>query len=63
MNQARGIGSGAIQSFASLDSRVSILAALILAGAALWAAYDLNASMQWVDHTDQVIGNPGICLS
>ncbi len=32
------------------------IAALILAGAALWAAYDLNASMQWVDHTDQVIG-------
>ena len=32
------------------------VAALILAGATLWAAYDLNASMQWVDHTDQVIG-------
>ena len=33
-----------------------LLAALILAGAMLWAAYDLNASLQWVDHTDQVIG-------
>ncbi len=32
------------------------MAALILAGAALWAAYILNASMQWVDRTDQVIG-------
>ena len=33
-----------------------LLAALILAGAMLWAASDLTASMQWVDHTDQVIG-------
>jgi PAS domain S-box-containing protein len=32
------------------------IAALILAGAALWAAYNLNASLQWVDHTSQVIG-------
>ena len=32
------------------------MAAVILAGAALWAAYNLNASLQWVDHTDQVIG-------
>ena len=31
------------------------IAALILAGAALWAAYNLNASLQWVDHTDQVM--------
>jgi PAS domain S-box-containing protein len=35
---------------------VPFIAALVLAGAALWAAYDLNASMQWVDHSDQVIG-------
>jgi PAS domain S-box-containing protein len=43
---------------ASLRSAVALplMAALILAGAALWAAYDLNSSMQWVDHTDQVIG-------
>ena len=34
---------------------VPFIAALILAGAALWASYDLYASMQWVDHTDQVI--------
>jgi PAS domain S-box-containing protein len=31
------------------------VAALVLAGAALWAAYNLNSSLQWVDHTDQVI--------
>jgi len=35
---------------------VPFIAALILGGAALWAAYELNASMQSVDHTDQVIG-------
>ncbi|MGD0938716.1 MAG: PAS domain S-box protein [Terracidiphilus sp.] len=35
---------------------VPFIAALILGGAALWAAYELNASMRWVDHTDQVIG-------
>lgn len=39
-----------------LTVAVPLLAALIFAGAALWAAYDLNTSMQWVDHTDQVIG-------
>lgn len=35
---------------------VPFMAALIIAGAALWAAFDLNASMQWVHQTDQVIG-------
>ena len=35
---------------------VPLVAALILAGGVLWAAYDLNDAMQWVDHTDQVIG-------
>lgn len=35
---------------------VPLLGTLILAGAALWAAYDLNRSMQSVDRTDQVIG-------
>jgi PAS domain S-box-containing protein len=35
---------------------VPFMAALMIAGAALWAAYDLNASMKSVDHTDQVIG-------
>jgi len=35
---------------------VPLIATLILAGAALLAAYDLNASMIWVDHTDEVIG-------
>jgi PAS domain S-box-containing protein len=35
---------------------VPFMAALMIAGAALWAAYDLNASMKWVDQTDQVIG-------
>ena len=34
---------------------VPFTAALILGGAALWAAYELNASLQWVDRTDQVI--------
>jgi PAS domain S-box-containing protein len=35
---------------------IPLLAAMVLAGAMLWAASDLTASMQWVDHTDQVIG-------
>ncbi|MGA3343993.1 MAG: PAS domain S-box protein [Terracidiphilus sp.] len=35
---------------------VPFIAALVIAGAGLWAAYDLNSSMRWVDHTDQVIG-------
>jgi len=35
---------------------VPFLVTLTLAGAALWAAYDFNDTMQWVDHTDQVIG-------
>ena len=35
---------------------VPFMTALIVAGAVLWAAYNLNVSMQWVDHTDQVIG-------
>ncbi len=35
---------------------VPFIAALILAGAALWAAYDLNTSMQLVDHSDRAIG-------
>jgi len=35
---------------------VPFMTALILAGAVLWVAYNLNASMQWVDHTDQEIG-------
>jgi PAS domain S-box-containing protein len=34
---------------------VPFIAALILAGAAFWAAYNLYSSMQWLDHTDQVI--------
>jgi PAS domain S-box-containing protein len=60
---AAGRGSG----FPSLDEKrfkaslrrtvlVPFIAALILAGAAFWAAFELNAAMQWVDHTDQVIG-------
>jgi PAS domain S-box-containing protein len=39
------------------------IAALILAGAALWAAYNLNSSMQRVDRTDQVIGQSGRLLT
>ncbi len=35
---------------------VPFIAALTLAVAALWAAYNLYSSMQWLDHTDQVIG-------
>ena len=35
---------------------VPFVAALMIAGAALWVAYDLNEAMQWVDHTDQVLG-------
>ena len=53
--------------FPSLDQRkfkaslrrtvmIPFMAAVTIAGAALWAAYDLNTSMQRVDRTDQVIG-------
>ncbi len=38
---------------------VPFVAALIIAGAALWAAYELSASMQWVDRSDQVIRQSG----
>jgi PAS domain S-box-containing protein len=35
---------------------VPFMATLILAGAVLWAAYDLNDTMQLVEHTDRVVG-------
>jgi len=41
---------------------VPFVAALILAGAAFWAAYNLYASMQWVNHSDQVIHQSGRLL-
>jgi len=60
---AAGRGSG----FPSLDEKrfkaslrrtvmVPFIAALILAGAAFWTAWELNGAMQSVDRTDQVIG-------
>ena len=60
---AAGRGSG----FPSLDEKrfkaslrrtvlVPFIAALILAGAAFWAASELNGAMLRVDHSDQVIG-------
>ena len=49
---------------ASLRMTVALpfMAALILAGAALWAAYNLNASLQRVDHTNQVIAQSQLLL-
>lgn len=60
-------GSGFPGPFPGLDEKrfraslrltvwVPFIAAVILAGAGLWAAYELNTSMQRVDHSDQVIG-------
>jgi len=65
-NSLKLSGTGGESGSPSLDKRqfrallrrtvlVPFIAALILGGAALWAAYELNASMQWVDYTDQVI--------
>ena len=51
-----GLDQKGFRSFLRRTVVFPFVAALILAGTALWAAFDLYASMQWVDHTDQVIG-------
>ncbi len=44
--------------FKSLLRRVVVVPLVImaaLAGLLLWETFDLNKSLQWVDHTDQVL--------
>jgi PAS domain S-box-containing protein len=41
---------------------VPIVATAVLAGLLFWETLDLNKSMQWVDHTDQVLDQSGHLL-
>ena len=41
---------------------VPIIATAVLAALLLWETFDLNKSMQWVDHTDQVLDQSGHLL-
>ena len=41
---------------------VPIVATAVLAGLLLWETFDLNKSLQWVDHTDQVLDQSGHLL-
>jgi len=41
---------------------VPVVATAVLAGLLLWETFDLNKSMQWVDHTDQVLDQSGHML-
>jgi CHASE3 domain sensor protein len=44
--------------FRSLLRRVIVIPMVLtaaLAGLLLWESFDLNRSLQWVDHTDQVL--------
>ena len=41
---------------------VPIVATAALAGLLLWETFDLNQSLQWVDHTDRVIDQSGHLL-
>ena len=41
---------------------VPIAVTAILAGLLLWETFDLNKSMQWVDHTDRVLDQSGHLL-
>ena len=44
--------------FKSLLRRVIVIPMVLtatLAGLLLWESFDLNKSLQWVDHTDQVL--------
>ncbi len=52
---SRGLDQTKFRAFLRRTVIVPFVAALVLAGAALWAAYDLYSSMQWVDHTDQAM--------
>jgi len=51
--------------FKSLLRRVIVVPVVVtaaLAGLLLWETFDLNKSMQWVDHTDQVLDQSGVLL-
>ena len=51
--------------FKSLLRRVIVVPMVVtaaLAGLLLWETFDLNKSMQWVDHTDQVLDQSGHLL-
>jgi PAS domain S-box-containing protein len=51
--------------FKSLLRRVIVVPILVtasLAGLLLWETFDLNKSMQWVDHTDRVLDQSGHLL-
>jgi CHASE3 domain sensor protein len=51
--------------FKSLLRRVIVVPMLVtaaLAGLLLWETFDLNQSLQWVDHTDQVLDQSGHLL-
>jgi PAS domain S-box-containing protein len=50
-----GLDQKKFRAFLRRTITIPFLGALVLAGAALWAAYNLNASMQLVNRTDQVI--------
>ena len=51
--------------FKSLLRRVIVVPMVVtavLAGLLLWETFDLNKSMQWVDHTDRVLDQSGHLL-
>ena len=51
--------------FKSLLRRVIVVPLVItaaFAGLLLWETFDLNRSMQWVDHTDRVLDRSGHLL-
>lgn len=51
--------------FKSLLRRVIVVPMLVtasLAGVLLWETFDLNKSMQWVDHTDRILDQSGQLL-
>jgi PAS domain S-box-containing protein len=51
--------------FKSLLRRVIVVPVVVtaaLAGLLLWETFDLNKSMQWIDHTDQVLDQSGHLL-
>lgn len=50
-----GLDQREFRAFLRRTVTIPFIAALVLAGATLWAAYDLSVSMQLVNHTDQVI--------
>src|ERR1035441_1443671 len=41
---------------------IPMVATAVLAGLLLWETFDLNKSLQWVDHTDQILDQSGHLL-